>query len=334
MSWRGLTTVNLVGFLLAILWVSPCAAQFDRSRGGLSISGRVFYAENNQPVNMALISLQNLTQSTMDQTYTDSNGSFSFNGLRGGSFYVRASLPGYMDATDNVELAGFSYSGLNLALRKNANSKTSTSGASTVSVGTLQVPARALEEYKAGLKLFTQEVKLEESLAHFRKAVEYYPNFANAYYWMGMVQIDQGAFDVARDSFAKAITLNEKLMAAYFPLGALYMQFKEPEKAEATLTKGLALNPKVWQGYYELARAYLTMHRLQEAEESALKALELKPDFPRMCLLLANVYWEQGNSAKALIEEEKFLTLAPDDPLAPEIRKRVEDLKKAQPAKP
>ncbi len=328
------TRVLWILLLTVQVWVSPGAAQFPTSGGQrFSISGRVLYEHNNQPAEMITVSLRNFTDMGMDQTNTDAHGNFSFSVGRG-IYYLSVRLPDYGEVNERVEIAGFSQTGVLLHLRRIPTRSSNTVKPATVQADYLQIPAKAREAYELGMKEFYRTENLPASLVHLRKAVELHPNFAAAYYWLGMVQIDLGEFEGARKAFEEAVRINEKLAAAYFPLGSLHLHFRDPGKAVEILTTGLGMRAQYWQGHYELARAYVTLGKVKEAEESALKAFALKPDYPRIHLLLANVYWAQEKDALALEEAEKFLTLAPEDPVAPEIRRRVDELKKLPHAKP
>lgn len=324
------TRFSVAGLLLCLVLclAPPSGAQ------RFTINGRVLYDANGSPAMQVLVTLRNFTDMGVDQTATDSMGNFTFSVGRG-VYYLSVRQPGYMEISERVEVGISSINGVQLSLRAmpaKAGLQTShNSPRFTVPAELLKVPEKARESYRAGLREFNRNANLPSSMRFFQKAIDLYPEFAEAHYWKGMVQLDLTEYENARASFEESVRLNEKLAAAYFPLGSLHMHFREPEKAASILQKGLAQFDKYWQGHFELARACVAIGKLKEAEISARRAQQLKPDFHRVHVLLANIYWEQGRDAEALAEGEMFLKAAPEDPVAEEIRQRVQQIKATKP---
>lgn len=312
---------------LILLWsltASPVFAQ---------ISGRLLHEATGAPAGQIPVTLRNFTDMSINQTATDPSGNFAFSASRG-VYYISIRHPGYMEISERVEVGISSTNGLVLFLRpmptKDGSQNQATASRFTVPAELLKVPEKAREFYRAGLREFARNGNLAESQKLFQKALEAYPEFAEAHYWQGMIQLDLAEYENARSSFEEAIRLNEKLAAAYFPLGSLHLHFQDPAKAAVVLHKGLAQFDKYWQGHFEIARAYVALGKLKEAEASALRTQELKPDFHRVLVLLANIYWDQNRDAEALAAAEKFLKLAPEDPVAPQIALRVQQIKNPQ----
>ena len=301
----------------------------------LLISGRVIYEHDFSPANMVTVALRNFTDMGMEQTNTSSLGEFTFSVPRG-VYYLNIRIPGYAEVNERVEVGVFSTQGITLYLKPLPGKGPAIKPASSVPAEYLKIPEKAREEYETGMKLFQREGKLDQGLLHLRKAVELHPEFALAHLGMGMLHMDLDRLDEARDSFAKAISENEKLLPAYFPLGAIYNQQRQFAEAEKILRKAIEVKEDIWQLHFELARAVAYQARWEEAEKSALRAAELNETAPNVHLLLANIYFEVQKDNLALAAAEEFLRLAPNDPLAPEIRRRVEAMRGAAvpPVKP
>jgi tetratricopeptide (TPR) repeat protein len=297
-----------------------------------TVSGRVFYENGSKPADMVTVTLRNFTEMGFEQTNTDVHGNFSFSVPRG-VYYVSVRLSGYAEASERVEVGVFSTSGITLYLRplppRLGEATTPASGA--VDAKYLRIPESARSEYEQGMKLFRGSGKLEEGLVHLRKAVEIHPRFALAHYGTGLLLMDLNQMDDARASFAQAVAEDEELVHAYFPLGAILNFQKEHAQAEKILRKGLVVRDDIWQLHFELARAVAYQGRWPEAEAIAERAAQLNDKAEKVQLLLANIYFELGKDNEALDAAERFLKLAPDDPIAPQIRARVQQMRPAKP---
>jgi len=303
---------------------------------GFTLSGRVLYEDGMRPADMVVVSLRNFTDMGFEQANTDVHGNFTFRVPRG-VYYLTIRMTGYAEVSERVEVGVFSSTGIMLYLRKlpekKADQIATTSSAGTVAAEYLKIPVNAREHYETGMKLFQREGKLDEGLVHLRKAVEFHPDFALAYYGMGMLLMDLDRLDEARDSFQSAIARNDKLLHAYFPLGAIQNQQRRFVEAEKLLRHGLEIKEDIWQLHFELARAIAYQGRWEEAEKSALRAAALNVDAPKVHLLLANIYLELGKPEQAMAAAEEFLRLAPTDPVAPQIRARLDEIRASRPPK-
>jgi Flp pilus assembly protein TadD len=114
-----------------------------------------------------------------------------------------------------------------------------------------KVPASAAREYRASAKAL-EKGRLEESIAHCRKALEADPENA----------------------------------AAHNDLGVLYLNQDQAEKARAEFERAAALQPRMAMARVNESFALLALDRPGDAELSARKALEIAPDDRRANLLL------------------------------------------------
>jgi tetratricopeptide (TPR) repeat protein len=296
------------------------------------ISGRVMF-ENGQPAAQIPVELRSFTDMGINQTVTDPSGNFSFSNLGRGVYYVTVRLSGYAEASERVEVGVFPTTAVFLYLRRSPDKKGESTAPlpPTVSSEYLKIPAKARKEYEQGMKLYQRENQLEKGLEHLRKAVELHPQFAEAQYGMGLLLMDLNRLEEAGAAFAKAVAENEKLLPAYFPLGAILNHQREHAEAEKVLRKGLQVKEDIWQLHFELARAVAYQGRWQEAEAIAQRAAELNDKAEKVQLLLANIYFELGKDEQALAAAERFLLLAPEDPVAPQIRARVQQMRGTKP---
>jgi tetratricopeptide (TPR) repeat protein len=139
--------------------------------------------------------------------------------------------------------------------------------------------------------------------------------------------------ELAREAFEKALGLNENSAEAQLGLGLVCNDEKRYAEAEKHLLKAQQLNPADWHVHYELGRAYYGLDQLENAEKRLRLARKAHPDYGNLYLLLANVLVLQHKYAEGLAEMEEFLKVAPNSPLAPQVREKT-NLLKAELANP
>ncbi|MDQ6785687.1 MAG: tetratricopeptide repeat protein [Acidobacteriota bacterium] len=131
----------------------------------------------------------------------------------------------------------------------------------------------------------------------YRKAIELNPNFALAYGNLGLSLVkDESRLKEAEESYRKAIELDPNFADAYISLGNLLLKDESRLKeAEESYRKAIELNPVYALAYSNLGiLLFKDATRLKEAEESYRKAIELNPNF-------ADTYYNLG----VLLAEDK-----------------------------
>ena len=174
------------------------------------------------------------------------------------------------------------------------------------------IPVRARDAFQKGVgSLDKRDAK--RSLAHFQRAVAEFPEYYEAYYEMGMIQIALGRNEEAGESFARSIILSQGRYAEpYFGLGLLLDGLGESSAAEAMIRRGLELDVSSWIGRFVLAQVLFHQDRLDEAERNIRETLQRKPRFAMAHALLANICLRKHAYEAALTELEAFLRLAPN----------------------
>ncbi|MBI3351544.1 MAG: tetratricopeptide repeat protein [Nitrospirae bacterium] len=97
----------------------------------------------------------------------------------------------------------------------------------------------------------------KEAFQQLRILMRNYPEFAPAYYSMGILHSRQGRWDQAKNFFEQSISLfdpgqKESLSDAYLQLGIAWWEQRHPGDALECWQKSLACNPAQWK-----AREYL-----------------------------------------------------------------------------
>jgi tetratricopeptide (TPR) repeat protein len=192
--------------------------------------------------------------------------------------------------------------------------------------------ARAREHVEKGNQYFAQK---QFSLAEneYRQAIQINPDFADAYYRLGLVQIQQEYPAAATQSLARAVALAPRNLDARLHLGDLLVsstQYAEARQqaeavlqqdgknagahrllgqvalhqmqyipAENELKQAISLDPRDPQTYEVLGLAQLLDAEYGAAEKSFQTAIDIKPDDPQTYINLVNFYKGQNAPDRA-----------------------------------
>lgn len=122
-----------------------------------------------------------------------------------------------------------------------------------------------------------------EALTAFQKALEYYPDNQNIYYYVGICSgyLSHAALDynatgsiekkmnylrLAESSYKRALEIDPRFGSALYALGVLYIyELDENEKAIPYLERLLEIETKHTDGMFALARAYYSTYNFDKA---------------------------------------------------------------------
>jgi Flp pilus assembly protein TadD len=329
------------GFLLFLIFLAvPSLLYAQKSgMGGRVVGGvidvQVRYASGAPGPRGIHVRLESPEAGSAGDCQTVEGGKCQFNVASSGVYMVRMSERGYKDVSVRVELIGNSRGFATLELRPLPN-ETPPGGSAAlqegdpnlVSVLDLNVPENARQEFEKGQGAL-KENKLDDGIAHLRKAIKLYNAFPQAYTLLGTAYLEQKNWKEAEAALRKANELDPKFPDAYLELGAVLNQTKEYRQAETALLKGLELKPEAAGGHYELAKTYWALGRWQDAAPHARKAVAGMPDLAPAHALLGNVMLRESNAQGALHEYQEYLRLDPNGSMAPGVRQMIEKIQKA-----
>jgi len=302
------------------------------------IRGVVHY-DDGRPADHVILRLRSDMVAYQTETSTDVQGKFDFDGLPLTTFHLTIEGQGFRpyESLIDISMSKMAYEMITLRLDKDPDAKPvppeGPKGALNARIS--QIPPEARKEFDLG-KARMQDNDVPGSLQHFQKAIDLYPNYAEAYQLMGVVNLEMGKFADAEPQLAKATEIEPKLTTAFFALGICRNQMAKYPEAEVALARGLELDPDSADGHYHIAEAYWNLGRFDDSEPHARKALALKPDMAPAHVLLGNSMLRKRDAPGALKEFQEYLRLAPQGEFAPATKAVVDRLEKglAQAAKP
>jgi tetratricopeptide (TPR) repeat protein len=305
----------VLGFaLLTLVGGAPQAeAQFSVDGVGRStIEGSVLIDGLAQPAARIRVDVKALTGGSIVTTFTDSSGRFQAPAQGKGSVIVAVQEDGYepVEQQVNVGYEG-SASGVLIRLRKLKASLVDR-GSYTVSVHDLKVPGKARHEFDKGIARL-QKNDAEGSLNHFKEATNAFPNYYEAYYQIGVANLELRRGNDAEQALQRSIDLSGGGFAEpQFALGALLCERQSFQDAERVLRRAIDVDGNSWKGHLFLGQALFGQNRLEEAEKSAHEVLLRRSDVASAYILLANVHIRRHEYVLGIKDLDTYLTMRPD----------------------
>ncbi len=306
---------TLVVVIALLVWSWTAAAQThpgDRDNPGPlssgSISGTV-RTSGGQPAQNVRIEVRSLGNGqVVSSTYTAPNGSFEIMNLASGPYEVHA-IGGLNDTLERVDLhSGDSFVSLRLPQPDGAQAG---DGGSTVSVAQYRVPSKARDVFHKAQKALDKQ-KYDQAEKLVDKALEIFPQYADALTLRALLRMDAGRQPEAIDDLQHAIHCDPSYGLAYIVMGAALNQTSRFDDAVRALQRGISLNPASWQAYFEMGKAFVGKGDFPTAVRNLEQAQGMAPDaYAPLHLVKAHALLGMKDYPNAMTELEKYLERDP-----------------------
>ena len=153
--------------------------------------------------------------------------------------------------------------------------------------------------------------QMEEAIASYTRALQSWPDFAEAHSNLGDAFSQLGRMEDAAASYQKAIHLKPELVVAQTNLGAALIQLGRPEAAASSLEKALKIEPDLAEAHNNLGTALNDLGKPEEALSSFKRALQINPDFAAAHNNLGSTLASLGKSDEAIASHKKALQIDP-----------------------
>jgi tetratricopeptide (TPR) repeat protein len=324
-KWDSLSHQARTGdFLLGKVTVVGGDLPWDPVPINVTCDGKIRYTANTDPKGSFEIAVVETSSHTLGTEGARSKPAAEFVGCT-----VEAVLPGFDSSVLTI---------VNLNILDNPDigtvklTREDAAGGAAVSSTTASAPkeaAKAFEKARSGWL----EQKPDRAQHDLQKAVQIYPQFAEAWYQLGKIQEASSPQDAAA-SFSKSVAADPKFILPYGPLVAFAAQAGKWQEVADDTAHELELNPRgtpqIW--YYHALGNY-KLNKKDIAEASAIKALSLDPlhTEPNTEQLLAVILADKKDFAGALAHLRNCLTYLPSGPNADLIKQQVAQLEKMVP---
>jgi tetratricopeptide (TPR) repeat protein len=135
-----------------------------------------------------------------------------------------------------------------------------------------------MAHYNLG-EILRQKGRLDEAIAHFRRAVEIHPEYADAQNALGVTLLREGRVDEAIIHLQKALELRPDRAEDHNNLAGVLWQQGRVQEAIVHYRKALALRPDYALAHHNLGKLLQQEGQVREAIAHYQSALEIQPDF-------------------------------------------------------
>lgn len=164
-------------------------------------------------------------------------------------------------------------------------------------------------------EVFIKMRKWDEAIAPLEKAIAMNPEHKEAYFLMGTAHQEKKDFEKAAGAYNQYINSNPANPGdAYYNLGLCQMELAQFDQASASLAKALEEKPQDSQVNSKLADAYQKSGQLDNAAKVYMRLAELTPNDAKFYYsTIVRMYDEAGMTDKAITSLQKMIELNPQD---------------------
>jgi tetratricopeptide (TPR) repeat protein len=292
---------------------------FSSLRDSASVSGTV-QDMRNTPLKDVRVELANANGVVVSSTYTNASGSFEFDHLQAGSYTVVATA-GLQQSSERVEASSWNNI---VAIHIQTSKPEDGVNGNAISVAQYKVPGKARDEYRKAHEAMEKE-KLEDAGKHLARALEIYPNYADALTLRAVLELNQHNPSLAMADLDSAVKADPNCAMAYMVMGsALNMQSKFDEAIRA-LERGESLAPSYWQAHFEMGKAYIGKGDYAAALSQLQRAQGMtSQEYPLIYLLEAHALLAMKQYPEAMTALQSYLQKEPAGPNHAEAEKMLE----------
>ncbi len=240
---------------------------------------------------------------------------------------LRATLAGYR--SDNINLAGRRVMD-NPDVGTVILHRLSNVEGTVVSANSLAAPKDARKAYDKARDAIRKD-KWDDAAKNLHKALEAYPEYADAWYEMGRYYQRQKNVAEARNAYTKAITIDAKFIKPYLPMAMLASTEQKWADVAQYSGKALKLDPMSYpEAFFFNAVAEYNLHHLDVAEKSARQGIQIdtRHRIPKMNHLLGVILADKQDFAGAAAQMKSYLEFAPAANDADQVRKQLAQIEK------
>ena len=154
--------------------------------------------------------------------------------------------------------------------------------------------------------------QLDASVEAYNKALAIKPDYAEAYYNMGVTLQEQGKLKEAIEAYNKVLAIKPDHAETYYNMGNAFKEQGKQEEAIKTYNEALAIKPNYAEAYYNMGNALKEQDKLAEAVEAYNKAIDIKPNYVESYSNMGVALQEQGNLEEAIGAYNKALDIKPN----------------------
>ncbi len=191
-----------------------------------------------------------------------------------------------------------------------------------VGVTNLEVPKAARKAVEQAHKALEKK-KFANAEKGLKSALEIYPQYAEAWFWLGWLHEELGRYQESRAAYEKSIDADKNYARPLIGLAQLAGLEQKWSEMAVFSERAFTLEPQNFpEAYFLNALANYRMNNLDAAERSALKEQQVdrSNQIVKIHLLLAEILFQRNDLKGSLQEMRYYLKLAPQGPNAEAVR--------------
>ena len=308
----------------------PASNEASGGSNAGSIQGRVVLP-NGSPISRPVKVTLRVLKGDKSVVYTDTEGVFDISSLAPGSYTLEVEPDkehNFEGVSERVQIYGKSSTFVTLYLKESVSVKEK-GKSGVVSTGELdqKVPAAAAKEFERGARA-REEGRLDEAVAHLRKALAVYPEFLKARNDLGAYLLAQGKLEEAAEELRRATEMDPNSFNPHLNLGIVLIQQQKFREAADVLGRALSLDPTSAAARLYAGVALLGSGDAGRAERELANAYEAGgSQYALAQFYLGKLYADRGERALALRAFETYLRDKPDAANAEKVRRLIESLR-------
>jgi tetratricopeptide (TPR) repeat protein len=154
--------------------------------------------------------------------------------------------------------------------------------------------------------------QMDASINDYEKAVTLKPDYAEAYYNLGVTLREVGQIDAALKSYEKALAIKHEYPAAHNNLGTILLDLGSLDSAVDHFEWAIAFKPDYAEAYNNLGVVERQQEKFDQAIKSFEKAISIQPNYTQAHNNLGNTSHKLGRLEAAIISYEKAIAINPD----------------------
>ena len=161
----------------------------------------------------------------------------------------------------------------------------------------------------------SRQGKHSEAIKQYKKAVEIQPDYAEAWFNLGVSSSHTGDLGTAEHAYEKAIFLKENYIKAMYNLACVQESQGKSAEANHTIQKIQSVTPDTADVYYKLAQALQYLggnENIRRAYDFFIKALEIDPNSLEIRIAYARFLADSNYIEAALEEYRNILVIEPE----------------------
>ena len=154
-------------------------------------------------------------------------------------------------------------------------------------------------------------MQFDAAIANYKQAIRIKPDYAEAYYNMGIALGSKGEVKAAINSYKQALQINPDYAEAYNNMGMTLHSEGDPQAAIGCYSKAVSINPNYAEAYNNMGNVLNDTGALEAAIKSYKHALRIRPNYAEAYNNMGGSLSDKGDLAAAINSYKQALEIKP-----------------------